>query len=176
MQWQIVRLEVTVAEQDEKLKEVRQNRDIQYREVVRTYNMCSDLRFELENAKEERDNAARKVTRLSGTDDERAQEMERLAEDCARAWEVTELWKKRVKAVELEAKAKLAEVRCAALFTLERKEWLITRTGSCYHSHECNHVVKSANVKHLKPCAYCVPPAIGAVLASPGSSLSGITQ
>ena len=61
--------------------------------------------------KEERDNAARKMTRLSGTDDERAQEMERLAEDCARAWEVTELWKKRVSEVEGEAKAKLAEAQ-----------------------------------------------------------------
>ena len=61
--------------------------------------------------KEERDNAVRKVTRFSGrererereTDDERAQEMERLAENCARAWEVTELWKKRVSEVEGEA-------------------------------------------------------------------------
>ena len=50
------------------------------------YNMCSDPRFELENVKEERNNAARKVTRLSGTDDERAREMERLAEENARAW------------------------------------------------------------------------------------------
>ena len=49
--------------------------------------------------------------RLSGIDDERAQEMERLAEDCARAWEVTELWKKRVSEVEGEAKAKLAEAQ-----------------------------------------------------------------
>ena len=97
------------------------------------------------------------MTRLSGTDDERAQEMERLAEDCARAWEVTELWKKRVSEVEGEAKAKLAEVRRAAHFTLERKEWLITRTGSCYHTSECSHIVRASNVKWLIPCAYCVP-------------------
>ena len=43
MQWQIVRLEVVVAEQEEKLKEIRQDRDFQYREVVQMYNMCSEL-------------------------------------------------------------------------------------------------------------------------------------
>lgn len=85
---------------------------------------------------------------------------------------VIELWKKRVKEVEVEAAAKLAEVRRAAHFTLERKEWLVTRTGSCYHSHACSHVANSAGVKHLKPCAHCVPPTIGAVLESKGSLIA----
>ena len=171
MQWQIVQLEVAVAEQEEKMMEIRKDRDIQHREVIRMYNMCTDLRFELENVKQEKEEAVRKANRLGGTDDERAHEMERLAEDNVRAWEVVEIWKNRVKEVEREAAANLAEVRRAAHFTLERKEWQVTRTGSCYHSHECSHVVNNTGVKFLKPCAYCVPPTIGAVLGSRGSSV-----
>eukprot|EP00913_Durusdinium_trenchii_P014129 g13262.t1 len=96
MQWQIVHLEVAVAEQEERLKEAREERDRQAREVVRMYNMCSELRFELEAVKEEKDKAQKKAIQVAGTDDERAQEMERMAEDVARAWEMVELWKKRV--------------------------------------------------------------------------------
>ena len=48
------------------------------------YNMCSDLRFELENVKEERDNAVRKVTRFSGA--ERERERERLMMNVLKKW------------------------------------------------------------------------------------------
>ncbi|CAK9116129.1 unnamed protein product, partial [Durusdinium trenchii] len=107
MQWQIVRLEVAIAEHEEKLTDARRDRDLQAREVVRMYNMCSELRFELENVKEERDEAKRKAIRLAGTDDEKAMEMERMAEDTAKAWEVAELWKKRSKETENEAKQQM---------------------------------------------------------------------
>ncbi|CAK9080671.1 unnamed protein product [Durusdinium trenchii] len=80
MQWQIVHLEVAVAEQEERLKEAREERDRQAREVVRMYNMCSELRFELEAVKEERDKTQKKAIRIAGTDDE----------DVVRAWEVVE--------------------------------------------------------------------------------------
>ena len=81
------------------MTEIRQDRDFQYREVVRMYNMCSDLRFELEKVKEERDSAIMKLTRSSGTEDDHAVEMEKMAEDCARTWETVELWKKRSKEI-----------------------------------------------------------------------------
>lgn len=72
-----------MAEQEEKLKNVREDRAMQAREVVRMYNMCADVRFELEVVKDERDEAKRKAIRLAGPRDERAKEMERMAEDAA---------------------------------------------------------------------------------------------
>ncbi|CAK9003611.1 unnamed protein product [Durusdinium trenchii] len=58
-----------------------------------------ELRFELEKVKEERDSAIMKLTRSSGTEDDHAVEMEKMAEDCARTWETVELWKKRSKEI-----------------------------------------------------------------------------
>ncbi|CAK9019475.1 unnamed protein product, partial [Durusdinium trenchii] len=103
MQWQIVRLEVVVAEQEEKIEEIKKDRDFQHREVVRMYNMCNDLRFELENLKEERARTTMKMTGSSGTEDDHVAEMEKMAEDCARAWEAVELWKKKAKEVMIQA-------------------------------------------------------------------------
>ncbi|CAK9030826.1 unnamed protein product [Durusdinium trenchii] len=119
MQWQIIQLEVAVAEQEEKMTEIRRDRDIQSREVVRMYDMCTNLRFELEKVKEERDNMMMKLTGSKDTDDEHAVEMARVAEDCARAWEAVELWKKRSKEILTQAnevvKEKLESTRFTAL-------------------------------------------------------------
>ena len=164
MQWQIVRLEVAIAEQEEKLADVRRDRDLQAREVVRMYNMCSELRFELENVKEEKDEAKRKAIRLAGTDDEKAMEMERMAEDTAKAWEVTELWKKRAKEAEQEAKQQMTELLRNTRFTLERQHWHMARTSVCYHHEGCGHLANSATTRTIKPCAHCIPDAIRAVL------------
>ena len=164
MQWQIVHLEVAVAEQEERLKEVREERDRQSREVVRMYNMRSELRFELEAVKEERDEARKKAIRAAGTDDERAQEMEKMAEDVARAWEVVEMWKKRVTECQRQEQDELRDRLEEVKFTLDRKLWHIGKTSSCYHEHGCGHLVNSTSVRTLKPCAHCIPDAMGTVL------------
>ena len=164
MQWQIVHLEVAVAEQGEKLKEAREERDRQTREVVRMYNMCSELRFELEAVKEERDEARKKAIRAAGTDDERAQEMEKMAEDVARAWEVVEMWKKRVTECQRQGQDELRERLEEAKFTLDRKVWYVGRTSSCFHEQGCGHLVNSTCVRALKPYTHCIPDAMGAVL------------
>ena len=164
MQWQIVRLEVAIAEHEEKLTDARRDRDLQAREVVRMYNMCSELRFELENVKEERDEAKRKAIRLAGTDDEKAMEMERMAEDTAKAWEVAELWKKRSKETENEAKQQMTELLQNTRFTLERQHWHMGRTSTCYHHEGCGRLANSATVRTMKPCTHCIPDAIRAVL------------
>ena len=169
MQWQIVRLEVVVAEQEEKIEEIKKDRDFQHREVVRMYNMCNDLRFELENLKEERARTTMKMTGSSGTEDDHVAEMEKMAEDCARAWEAVELWKKKAKEVMIQANEVVREKLGSVRFTLERKEWWVTRTGGCYHTHDCSHLSRTSNVKTIKPCAQCIPAAIGGV-----SNLSGI--
>ena len=178
MQWQIVHLEVAVAEQEERLKEAREERDRQAREVVRMYNMCSELRFELEAVKEEKDKAQKKAIQVAGTDDERAQEMERMAEDVARAWEMVELWKKRVTECQRQGQDELRSRLQEAKFTLDRKIWNIGKTSVCYHQPGCGHLVNST-VKTLKPCAHCVPEAMGTVLnfpENPVQSMSSGTQ
>ncbi|CAK9026497.1 unnamed protein product [Durusdinium trenchii] len=147
MQWQIIQLEVAVAEQEEKMTEIRRDRDIQSREVVRMYDMCTNLRFELEKVKEERDNMMMKLTGSKDTDDEHAVEMARMAEDCARAWEAVELWKKRSKEILTQANEVVKEKLESTRFTLERKEWWMTRTGGCYHTHDCSHLAQSSNVR-----------------------------
>ena len=83
--------------------------------------MCAELRFELEVVKEERDEARKKAIRVAGNDDERAQEMERMSEDVARAWEVTEEWKKRAKECEKQAQDELRRRLQEAKFTLDRR-------------------------------------------------------
>ena len=83
MQWQIVHLEVPVAEQEEKLKETRDERDRQSREVVRMYNMCAELRFELEVVKEERDEARKKAIRVAGND---VMNEPRRSRECQKMW------------------------------------------------------------------------------------------
>ena len=164
MQWQIVRLEVVVAEQEERLKEAREERDRQTREVVRMYDMCSELRFELEAAKEEKEKAQKRAIQVAGTDDERAREMESMAEEVARAWEVVEVWKKRVTECQRQEQDELRDRLEEVKFTLDRKLWHIGKTSSCYHEHGCGHLVNSTSVRTLKPCAHCIPDAMGTVL------------
>ena len=173
MQWQIVHLEVAVAEQEERLKEVREERDRQSREVVRMYNMRSELRFELEAVKEERDEARKKAIRVAGNEDERSQEMERMAEEVARAWEVVEIWKKRATECQMQGQGELRGRLEEAKFTLDRKVWYVGRTSSCFHVQGCGHLVNSTCVRTLKPCTHCIPDAMGAVLNLAGRS-SGV--
>ena len=169
MQWQIVQLEVVVAEQEERMQEIRRERDLQQHEVVRTYNMCSELRFELENVKEERNRLLAERTGSGGTEEEHAAEMKKMADDCARAWEAVELWKKRAKEIMVQANEVVREKLGSVRFTLERKEWWVTRTGGCYHASDCSHLTQTSNVKTIRPCAHCIPAAIGGV-----SDCSGI--
>ena len=161
MQWQIVHLEVAVAEQEERLKEAREERDRQAREVVRMYNMCSELRFELEAVKEERDKTQKKAIRIAGTDDE----------DVVRAWEVVEVWKKRVTACQRQGQDELRDRLQEAKFILDRKLWHVGKTSSCYHEAGCGHLANSASIRSLKPCAHCIPEAMGTVLNLSQSAL-----
>ena len=118
------------------------------------YNMCSELRFELEAVKEERDKTQKKAIRIAGTDDE----------DVVRAWEVVEVWKKRVTECQRQGQDELRDRLEEVKFTLDRKLWHIGKTSSCYHEHGCGHLVNSTSVRTLKPCAHCIPDAMGTVL------------
>ena len=134
--------------------------------------MRSELRFELEKVKEDRDNLMAKMTGYGGTQEEHAAELEKMAEDCARAWEAVELWKKRAKEIMIQANEVVKEKLGSVRFTLERKEWWVTRTGACYHTNDCSHLAQTSNAKTIKPCTHSIPLAIGGVTEFSGSSMT----
>ena len=87
-----------------------------------------------------------------------------MSEDVAQAWGVTELWKKRAKECEKQAQDELKGRLQETKFTLDRKIWNVGKTSTCFHQPGCGHLANSAGVRTLKPCAHCVPDAMGAVL------------
>ena len=64
----------------------------------------------------------------------------------------------------VQANTVVREKLGSARFTIERKEWWVTRTGGCYHTHDCSHLAQTSSAKAIKACAHCVPSAIGGVL------------
>ena len=149
MQWQIIHLEVAIAEQEEKLNDARRDQNLQAREVVRMYNMCADLRFELENVTNERDEAKKKPEQKM-SEQGRWKEWQKMPQRLGKS---RNYGRREQKNVSKKLKRRWSR-RC---------EQLVSHSV-CYHQPRCGHLANSAATKMLKPCAHCVPDAIGAAL------------
>ena len=102
MQWKITQVEAAYADQEEKMRGLREDEKMWRNQAMRAKDANVDLNMQIMVQQEKHKEALRKIQRLSGTEDERAKELECLSENAETAWEVAEHEKKR--APEAEAK------------------------------------------------------------------------
>lgn len=102
LQWKIIQLEAAYADQEEKMRGLREDEKMWRNQAMRAKDANVDLNMQIMVQQEKHKEALRKIQRLSGTEDERAKELECLSENAETAWEVAEHEKKR--APEAEAK------------------------------------------------------------------------
>ncbi|CAK9025335.1 unnamed protein product [Durusdinium trenchii] len=162
MQWQIVRLEVALAEKDEYLKEMTEEKDRMMHEYLRFADMNVNLRGQLEDLREENLGLTNRLLRRGGGHDEKEQEIQRLDEEIKQLKEVNVLLKARIDEMNQASNSRLKESLDGVKFEMERKQWMMTHSGECYHSETCSHVANRAK-KVIRPCPYCVPTTMRAV-------------
>ena len=171
MQWQIVRLEVALAEKDEYLKEMTEEKDRMMHEYLRFADMNVNLRGQLEDLREENLGLTNRLLRRGGGHDEKEQEIQRLDEEIKQLKEVNVLLKARIDEMNQASNSRLKESLDGVKFEMERKQWMMTHSGECYHSETCSHVANRAK-KVIRPCPYCVPTTMRAVTGFEVTSMS----
>ena len=165
MQWQIVRLEVAIAEKDEYLKEVTEEKDRMMNEYLRFADMNVNLRGQLDELREENLGLTNRLLRGGGSRDEKEEEIRRLNEEAKRMKEANELLKARIGEVKQHANTMVKQSLDGVKFAMDRKRWFITQTGECYHAQDC-HFIANRAVRQIKPCSHCVSETMRAVTES----------
>ncbi|CAK9062295.1 unnamed protein product [Durusdinium trenchii] len=150
MQWQIVRLEVALAENDEYLKEMTEEKDRMMHEYLRFADMNVNLRGQLEDLREENLGLTNRLLRRGGSHDEKEEEIQRLDEEIKQVKEVNVLLKARIDEMNQASNSRLKESLDGVKFEMERKQWMMTHSGECYHAETCSHVANRAK-KTIRP-------------------------
>ena len=134
MQWKIIQLEDYIADQVQRLKEEKEDKEMWAQQALKRGDEGVDLRgqfYELQ-LHEKYTATMRKLKRVSCTEDEKTREMKRLEEDAERAKQAASLGlgERQVEDVNKETNEWVLEQMGRARFALERKEWAVRRQAS----------------------------------------------
>ena len=140
MQWKITQVEAAYADQEEKMRGLREDEKMWRNQAMRAKDANVDLNMQIMVQQEKHKEALRKIQRLSGTEDERAKELECLSEKAETAWEVAEHEKKRADEAEAKGNQVFLEKMARAQKPLEEMQWKATNTGQCFHFDGCRHL------------------------------------
>ena len=121
MQWQIVRLEVAIAEKDEYLKEMTEEKDRMMNEYLRFADMNVNLRGQLDDLREENLGLTNRLLRGGGSRDAKGEEIRRLGEEVKRMKEANDLLKARIGEMKQEANTMTRQSLNEVKFVMDRK-------------------------------------------------------
>ena len=102
-------MEVAIAEKDEYLKEMTEEKDRMMNEYLRFADMNVNLRGQLEELRQENAELHGRLQRRSGDQDDKVMEITRLEEELKLCQESMALWKKRVEEATNECNGKVKE-------------------------------------------------------------------
>ena len=165
MQWKIIQLEASCEEQQERVKELKEERDMWMQQCLEHQDRNVDLRGERDELRENYIQVLRQKERMAVDPSEKDLEIERLNEDLRQVKGAMELWKASNDELRQEAIAARQVARDQldhVCFTLERQEWLITTSGQRYHHHSCGCIQGHAT-RAFRPCAMCIQSTIRGV-------------